>query len=434
MSFYNSEYKSKVMSAENAIEHVYTGNTIIHGVNFSEPPALLRALADRARTGDIKDLKTYSFNPMKHAAETIFAPDLVDVIETHSWFVSGSVRNLVKVGLTYYVPSFFYQVPRLIRDFMDVDVVITAVCPMDKAGYFSFGAASYIVDACRAAKRVIVEVNENMPRVFGDCMIHISEVDAIVENHVPLMESIIPPLKPEDEIVGKYIAELIPNGASIQLGIGGLPNAAAVSLRNHKDIGIHTELLGPGMIDLIRTGVATGKAKTLHPRKHVFSVAYGTRDTFDFMDDNPSMESYSTEYVQDPAVIARNDKMVSVNSIIEVDLTGQCNAETIDGEQFSGTGGQLDFVRGAFGSKGGKSILAFYSTAKKGTISRVVPKLGHGAGVTTPRTDTHYLVTEYGSVNLKGKSTRERALSIIDIAHPNFRDDLLREADQMSLL
>jgi len=256
----------------------------------------------------------------------------------------------------------------------------------------------------------------------------------VVENHVPLMEAKIPEPKPDDEIVGKLLAELVPDGATIQLGVGGLPNAAARSMMGHKDLGIHTELFTPGMIDLIEKGVVTGRRKTLHPMKHVFSTASGTKKMYDFMNDNPSMESYPSSYVSDPAVIARNDNMISINSVLEVDLVGQCNAEFLDGAQFSGTGGQLDFVRGAFASRGGKSIITFYSTAKREEISRVVPRLDPGAIVTTPRADTHYLATEYGVVNLKGQSTKERALAIIGIAHPKFRDDLLREAEDMYLL
>ncbi|GAG46749.1 unnamed protein product, partial [marine sediment metagenome] len=239
---------------------------------------------------------------------------------------------------------------------------------------------------------------------FGDSLLHISEVDAIVENHVPLLEMIPPEPKPEDETIGKYIAEMVPDGATIQLGFGGIPNAITRYLMGHKDLGIHTEVFGPGMVVLIEKGVVTGRKKNLHPRKNVFTVALGTRKTYKFMNDNPSLESYPVSYTNEPSVIAQNDNMVSINSILEVDLLGQCNAEFLAGSQFSGTGGQLDFVRGAFNSKGGKSILAFYSTAKNGEVSRVVPRFETGTVVTTPRMDTHYVVTEHGVVNLKGRS------------------------------
>lgn len=434
MKTYFSEYQQKLTTPANAIGLLQNGDTVVVGVVFSEPPALLKAFAQRAREGDLREIKTYSFNPQKYAAETIFSLDIADCIQPNAWFVSAPVRHMVRVGLAYFVPSYLHQVPRLIKEAMQVDAVITAVSPMDKAGFFSFGAASYITVAARESKKVIVEVNEHMPRVFGDALIHISEVDAIVENHIPLMEAVIPPVRPEDEMIGQKIAELIPDGACIQLGIGIVPNAVASSLSNHKDLGIHTELLGPGMIDLIKKGVINGRKKTFHPGKHLFSVAYGTKEVFEFMNDNPSMESYCSDYIMDPGNIAKNRDMIAVNSILEVDLTGQCNAETLEGMQFSGTGGQLDFVRGAYSAPGGKAILAFYSTAKDGGVSRVVPRLETGAGVTTPRMDTQYLATEFGIVDLKGKSTRDRALAIISIAHPKFRDELLRQADDFRLL
>jgi itaconate CoA-transferase len=238
----------------------------------------------------------------------------------------------------------------------------------------------------------------------------------------------------EDGIIGKRVAEMVPDGATIQLGAGNVPNAIAHYLMDHKDLGIHTELFCPSMVDLIEKGVVTGRKKTLHPMKNVFTMARGTKRMYEFMDNNPAMESYPVSYVNDPAVIAKNDNMISINSILEVDLLGQCNAEFMGGYQFSGTGGQLDFVRGAFDSKGGKSILAFHSTAKKGEVSRVVPRFEAGTVVTTPRMDAQYLVTEHGVVDLKGKSTRERALEIINIAHPKFRNELLREAEDMYLI
>jgi itaconate CoA-transferase len=279
-----------------------------------------------------------------------------------------------------------------------------------------------------------VEVNKNMPRVFGDALLHISEVDAVVEHTTPLIEFKWPGPKPEDEAIGKLVAELVPDGATLQLGFGGLPNVIAMKLMDHKDLGIHTEVFGPAMVELIRKGAVTGRRKNLHHMKNVFTVAEGTREMYRFMHDNPSMESYPVSYTNNPDVIALNDNMVSINSIIQVDLLGQCNAEFLAGYEYSGTGGQLDYVRGAYNSRGGKSILAFYSTARKGQVSRVAPRLDSGAVITTPRMDVHYLVTEHGAVNLKGKSTRDRALGIISIAHPRFRDSLLREAENMYLL
>lgn len=436
MGDYPSQYRQKLTTPREAVERLLrSGDTLVIGMAVAEPPALLDAVAGIAKEGHLAKLKVYSMLPLAHATETILAPELTDSVESRSWFVSSQNRDLVKVGLNDFVPNYFHQIPRLCREFMEIDCVVTTVSPMDKAGYFTFGLANdYTSTAARCAKRLIVEVNENMPRVFGDSLLHVSEVDAVVENHVPLLEIKAPRPKPEAEAIGKTIAELVPDGATLQLGFGGLPDALARYLENHRDLGVHTEVFSDGLVRLIQQGVATGRKKTLHPRKHVFTTVLGTREATEFVNDNPSMESYSVSYTNDPAVIAQNDNMVSINSIIEVDLLGQCNAEHVAGSQFSGTGGQLDFVRGAFNSRGGKSILAFYSKAKNGTVSRVVPRLSTGAIVTTPRMDTHYLVTEYGAVNLKGKTSRQRALDIISIAHPDYRDDLLRQAEEMYII
>ncbi len=436
MSDYASMYQDKLTTPQEAVQRlVRSGDTLVLGMVFAEPPALLAAIADRAREGELAKLIVYSMFPMAHASETVLDPGLSDCIESRSWFVSGMNRDMVKVGMNDFVPNYFHQIPRLCRDFMEIDCMVTTVSPMDKAGYFTFGLVNdYTSTAARCAKRLIVEVNENMPRVFGDSLLHISEVDAVVENRAPLLEIKLPEPKPEAEVIGKTVAEMVPNGATLQLGFGGLPDAIARYLENHQDLGVHTEMFSDGLVRLIRQGVATGRKKTLHPRKHIFTIVLGNPETVEFVDDNPSMESYPVSYTNDPAVIGQNDNMVSINSIIEVDLLGQCNAEYMDGSQFSGTGGQLDFVRGAFNSRGGKSFLAFYATTRGGDVSRIVPRLKTGTIVTTPRMDTHYLVTEFGAVNLKGKTSRQRALDIIGIAHPKFRDDLLKEAEEMYII
>ncbi len=432
---YKGDYQKKLTTAAKAVENIAPGSTVVHGMGTGEPPALLESLADRLRAGDLKSLKVFSLLPMEHLRRTLLAPDLSNRVAPHCWFISAADRDLVQRGLTHFVPNEFHQIPRLIRDFMKVDVTITTVSPMDKAGYFSFGTVNdFISTSARYSRKLIVEVNRHMPRVFGDSLVHVSEVDAIVENDQPLLEIVPAKPKPEADTIGHLIAEMVSDGATLQLGIGGIPNAVCRHLESHKDLGIHTELFCPGMMHLIKKGVITGRRKNLHPRKHVFTNALGDRAMYEFMDDNPSMESYPVSYTNDPHVIAQNDHMISINSTIEVDILGQCNSEYLGGFEFSGTGGQLDYVRGAFNAKGGKSIIAFYSTAHGGEVSRVVPRFQPGTVVTTPRMDTHYLVTEYGAVNLKGKSTRERALDIISLAHPRFRDDLLKEAEKMRLL
>lgn len=432
---YDEEYRRKRTVPEDAVARMATGETLVHGMTVAEPPALLSAVADRVRAGELDRLKVYSLLPLQKARETLLSDELRGAVDAYSWFVSAADRDLIAQGRGHFVPNEFHEVPRLIREFIEVDTVITTVSPMDQAGFFTFGAVNdFISTAARHCKRLIVEVNPNMPRVFGDSLLHISEVDAVVE-HVADLPAVSPDQpKPEAEPIGRAIAERISDRACIQLGVGGIPNTVASFLEGHKDLGIHTELFCPGMVSLIQKGVATGRAKNLHPRKHVFTTALGDNAMYRFLDDNPSMESYPVDYVNSPSVIAANDNMVSVNSTIEVDLTGQCNSEFLGGHQFSGTGGQLDYVRGAFNSRGGQSFIAFYSTTHDGEKSRIVPRFEPGAVVTTPRMDTHYLVTEHGITNLKGKSTRERARAIIALAHPRFREDLEREARQMRLV
>ncbi|MCX5996563.1 MAG: 4-hydroxybutyrate--acetyl-CoA CoA transferase [Chloroflexi bacterium] len=435
MQTYRAQYRRKLTSPDKAVSRIKNGSTLVHGLAAAEPPALLKAIADRVRAGELKNLNVHSLLPMENVSKTLLSPDLADCVQAFSWFVSKASRSAVRVGLNYYVPNHFHQVPRLMRENLDIDVTVTMVSPMDRAGFFSFGTSNdYTSTVARCCKRLIVEVNKNMPRVFGDALLHISEVHAVVESTTPLIEFKWPGARVEDDAIGKLVADLVPDGATLQLGFGGLPNVIAMKLMNHRDLGIHTEVFGPAMVELIKKGVVTGRRKNLHPMKNVFTVAEGTGEMYRFMHDNPSMESYPVSYTNNPDIIARNDNMVSINSIIQVDLLGQCNAEFLSGSEYSGTGGQLDYVRGAYNSRGGKSILAFYSTARKGQVSRVVPRLDSGAVITTPRMDVHYLVTEHGAINLKGKSTRERALDIISLADPRFRDSLLREAEDMYLL
>jgi itaconate CoA-transferase len=303
---------------------------------------------------------------------------------------------------------------------------------MDKSGHFSLGTNNdYASIVLRHCDRVIVEVNRNMPRVFGDSLVHISEVDAIVENDVPLVQLPYHEPDPDSMKIGKCIAEQIPDGATLQLGIGNLPNAVAKYLTNHNDMGIHSELFSHAFVHLIKSGVVNGRKKTLHPRKHVFTFAMGDDKVYEFINDNPSMESYAASYVNDIHIIKQHDYMMSVNTAIEVDLYGQVNAEFINGHQYSGSGGQFDFVKGASFSKGGKSFIGLKSAAKNGTISGIVPRVQMA---TDTRMDVEYIATEYGCVNLRGKSTRERALELISIAHPNFRDELMAYAKSIVLI
>ena len=435
MSEYSDQYKAKLTTIENAAACVKDGDTLIHGVTIAEPPGMLAAIANRARSGDLNNIKVYTFNAQKHFAQTLGSPDIADVVDSYSWFVSEASRNMVQVGLTQFVPAYLHQVPKIVMENMEVDIAVATVAPMNEDGFLSFGPCNgYLSVMATLCKILIVEVNENMPFVYGDALIHVSDISMIVENTVPLLELLPMQPNPLDPVIGKIVAEHVPDQAVIQLGIGSLPNAIAPYLTGHKDLGIHTELLCPGMVDLIKKGVITGAHKNVHTGKHIFSLAYGGKETFQYMDKDKSFENYPSSYVMNPGVIAQNNRMTSVNAILQIDLLGQCNAEYLEGRQYSGTGGQLDFVRGAYDSPEGKAILVLYSTARNEEVSRIVSQFPAGTMVTTPRNDVHYIATEYGIVNLKGKSTRARALALISIAHPKFRDELMRDAENMSLM
>jgi itaconate CoA-transferase len=331
-----------------------------------------------------------------------------------------------------FVPANFSQIPRLFGHHISVDTFVATVSPMDDAGYFSLGTNNDFASvAARACRRLIVEVNRNMPRVFGQSQIHVSEVAALTEHDGPLPGSPATVPTPEARAIGSLVAPLVPNGATVQLGIGKIPSGVAEALANHEDLGIHSELFSPAFVQLIRSGAVTGRRKVLHQNKHVFTVAIGDEDMYRFMDNNSSMESYASSYVNDVRVIAQNNSFVSVNTAIEVDLYGQVNAEFIGDHEYSGSGGQFDFVKGASLAPGGKSIIALQSTAKHGSVSGIVPRVRM---VTDDRMDVEYIATEYGIVNLRGKSTKQRAEALIGIAHPDHRQELLASARKITLI
>ncbi|MCC6807493.1 MAG: acetyl-CoA hydrolase/transferase family protein [Deltaproteobacteria bacterium] len=431
------EYAAKLATPAAAVSSIASGSKLSMGMGVSEPPALLAAIADRVRHDALRDLRVYYFESKEHAKSTILAFDLLDRIAPHCMFLSAIERELMRRAeertVIHFVPNHFSQSARFLSEHVAIDTFVVTVSPMDEHGYFTFGTNNdYGSQVARSAKRLIVEVNPRMPRVFGDSLLHVAEVDAIVEHDAPLLECAPAPVRPVDDLIGRRIAELVPNGAVLQMGIGAVPNAVCRALVNHQDLGIHTELLTPGLVDLIERGVVTNRLKALNRRKTVFTFAMGDARLYDFINDNPGVESYPVSYVNDPAIVAQLDNVVSVNATLEMDLFGACNSEFVAGQQYSGAGGQVDFVRGAYASRGGKSIIAFQSTAQNGSVSRIVPKLS--GPVTTPRTDTHFAVTEHGVFDLKGKSVRERALGLIAIASPRFRDELLDAAKKMRLV
>lgn len=418
-------YRSRLRTAEEAVRMIPNGARIVMGLGVSQPPALLRALADRARAQDISDARIYYLLSTAIAGTSVIHADCGDRLTPYSLFHSAVERERDISGstATEFIPTAFSQVPRLLSDHVRIDTLVTQVAPIDENGEFSLGTnVDYALAASRCAKRVIVEVNRHMPRTRGNCTIPLSAVTAIVEHDAPLVEVPAAKIRPEDSKIAEIIAGLVDDRACLQMGIGAVPDATCAALRGHRNLGIHTELMTPGLTDLIRCGAVDNSCKATNVGKSVFTFAMGDKSLYDFLDDNPSVEAHPVDYVNSPSIIASNAKVVSVNSTIEVDLDGACNSEAVRGRQFSGSGGQLDFVRGAYMSPGGRSIIACHSTAANGTLSRIVPRLS--GPVTTPRNDVHIIVTEYGAVDLKGLSLRERAHALIDIAHPRFREVL----------
>ncbi|MGD9618701.1 MAG: acetyl-CoA hydrolase/transferase family protein [Mycolicibacterium sp.] len=431
-------YAAKLTTAERAAALIRTGETVSCGMAVGQPPALLAATADHLRSGALGPITLYYKMAMEPLGSTLLSDDVIEKVDARSFFMGppdrGIIRRQIKSGvkLVSFVPAHFSQIPRLFEEVIELDTFMVTVSPMDKGGYFSLGTNNDFASiAARRAKRLLVEVNQNMPRVFGQSQIHVSEVAAIVENHVPLLEGGVAEPSPEGIAIGELVAPMVPDGATIQIGIGKIASGVAIALSNHSDLGVHSELFSPALADLINKGAVTGACKNLNPRKHVFTVAIGDRATYDLMDDNPAFESYPASYVNDIRTIAANDNLISVNTTLEIDLYGQVDAEFLNEHEYGGSGGQYDFVKGASLSPGGKSIIALQSTAKGGKVSTIVPRVEM---VTDTRMDVEWVVTEYGAVNLRGKSTKQRAEALISIAHPDFRAELAAAAANVTLI
>ena len=428
------DYRAKVTTAEAAMAQVADGSTLAMGLSPSQPPALLRALADRARRKNINGVKVYYSLSGRHLRNTILRFEHLRRFEPYCLFFGATERELAararaegRGKIINYVPNFFYELDRCIPEHRTVDTFVTTVAPMDDEGNFSFGTNSdYSCVLSRCSTRIIVEVNKHMPAVRGPAHLHVSEVDAIVENDTPLEEFPVAAAKELDPLIAHNVVELIPNGATLQMGIGSLPSVVCSVLDRHNDLGIHTELLSPPMATLMTRGNVNNRCKKLDTGKTVFTFALGDKALYEYMDRNPAIEGRPVSYVNDPRVIAEQDRFVSINSTLEIDLTGQCNSEFLNAYQYSGAGGQVDFVRGAYASRDGKSFMVLSSTAADGAVSRIVPRLR--GPVTTSRMDVHWVVTEHGAVCLKGKSEAERAEALISIAAPHFRDQLRFEA------
>jgi len=416
-----------LVSADDAVSVINSGDRVFVHTAAAAPEELVLAMTDRAselRNVEVCHLHTEGDAPYASAEHA-------DTFHTNAMFVGANVRQAVNDGPADYIPVFLSEVPAFFRDgVLPLDVALLQVSPPDKHGYCSLGVS---VDASNAAlesaNHVVVQVNPNMPRTHGDGLIHVDEIDYGVEVEASLPEAPRPKLSDVEQAIGQNCARLVDDGATLQMGIGAIPDAVLRALDDHEDLGVHTEMFSDGIIDLIEDGVITGENKAIHPGKVVGSFAMGTRRLYDFMDDNPLIAMLDVAYVNDTAVIRRNPKVTAINSAIEVDLTGQVCADTIGTYQYSGVGGQMDFIRGASLSEDGKPIIALPSTTGKG-ISRIVPNLKEGADVVTTRAHVHHIVTEYGSVNLYGKNLRERAEALIDIAHPDHREDLQEAAHE----
>lgn len=434
-----AEYQEKLLSPANAVGLVRSDTNLAIGMALGEPPGLLKALAQRVESEGLTDIRLWYFHSMPAAAETVLRYELLDRIEPHCMFLGPTERALIARGeadgrkVINFVPTAFSDAPKLLSEHVDVDTFITTVSPLDRHGFFSFGTNNdYASTVARSARRTLVEVNANMPRVFGDSTLHVSEVDGIIENTTPLFEMPDRPATLAETRIAEIIADMVPNEACLQMGIGALPGLVCGHLMDRHDLGIHTELLSPGLGKLIKEGAVTNRCKTTFPGRSVFTFALGNADLYALLDDNPSIESHPVNVVNDPRHIAKNDGVVSINATLEIDLTGACNSETLAGRQYSGSGGQLDFVRGARASKNGRSIIACTSTAKKGAVSRIVPELK--GPVTTPRNDIDTVVTEYGAARLIGLSCAQRAKALISLAHPDFRGELTDQARRLRLI
>ena len=425
-------YRTKVMSAREALRCVESHMRVYIQPGCAEPETLVGALIERGPF--VRDVEIVHLLTMGRA--DYIAPEMAGHFRHNAMFIGANVREAVNDGRADYTPIFLSEIESLFESGeMLIDVALIQVSPPDSHGFCSFGVGvDTTLTAAKKARFVIAQVNDQMPRTYGDSFIHVSDIDAIVESSRPLCEL------PKHEItdlhlaIARNVATLIEDGSTIQTGIGGIPDAVLIYLKDRKDLGVHTELLSDHIIPLIESGVVNGRRKTLHPRKVVLAFALGTRRLFDFVNDNPIFEFHPNAYTNNPILIAQNDHMVAINSALQVDITGQVCADSIGTYFYSGIGGQVDFIRGSTRSKGGKPIIAIPSTAKNDTISRIVPTLDPGAGVVTSRGAVHYVVTEFGVAYLHGRSIRQRAEALIQIAHPDFRNQLYEYCERTKWL
>jgi len=422
------KYRSKVMSAEEAVSVIESNSRVYLQANAGTPKVLVKALETLApHVENVEIVHILSFGDAPYAD-----PEIAKHIKHNALFLGGNLRAAVNEGHADWIPIFLSEIPKLFYEgFMPLDVAIIQVSPPDEHGYCSLGVAvDMTLAACRTARTLIAEINPKMPRVLGDSFVHISKLDRIVLVDHDLYEYHSGEIDETSRKIGEYIAGEIENGSTLQMGIGAIPDAVLSFLHDKRDLGVHTEMFSDGAIELMEKGVINGEKKTLHPGKIINCFLMGSKTLYDYVDNNPFVEAHPVEYTNDPFIIAQNEKMVALNSAISIDLTGQVNSDSMGHDIYSGFGGQLDFIRGAARSKGGKPIVGLPSTAKGGTVSRIVGELAPGAGVVDTRGDVHWVVTEYGMVNLFGLNRRQRAKALIELARPEFREQLQEFAIQ----
>lgn len=419
-------YASKLASPDDAVRLVRDGEQVVVPASVGEPPALLTALSGRRRefhgvsVAQMLAVRRYGY----------FDPETVDHVRHVSIFYGAASRPGGQQGWVDFIPNCFSEAPTLIeRGCIAADVVFAMASPMDADGHFSLGlGADYTMAAIARARAVVLEVNPNVPFAFGNCRVHVSRVTAIVESSEPIFEATPPTIGPVQQAIGAYVAELVDDGSTLQIGYGGIPTAVVTQLAAKRDLGIHSEMIGDGILDLVEAGAVTNRCKNYLPGRMIATFAFGSARLYRFMHRNPSLEMHPADFTNDPWLAGRNDNLVAINGALQVDLLGQCGSESLGPSPYSGTGGQADFVRAANRSRGGKAIIVLPSTARGGTVSRIVPALASGTHVTTSKNDVNYVVTEYGVAQLRGKSARRRAQELIAIAHPDFRADLMAQA------
>ena len=423
-------YESKRCSAADAVRLVRDGDMIIVPTGAGEPPGLLNELsAQRRNFRDVQVSQILACRKFDY-----FDPATAHHVRHNALFFGGASRPAGQGGWGDFIPAYFSEIPVLIeRGLMPSDVVFSLASEMDDHGNFSLSLGTdYTMAALQKARVIVLEVNPNVPFAHGQCHVHISQVSALVESQDPLLEVGLPKIGPVQEAIAAHVAPMIEDGSTLQIGYGGIPDAVVMQLTSKQDLGIHTEMIGDGILKLVEAGAVTNRRKSFMPGRMVATFALGSKKLYDFMHHNPMLEMHPSSFTNDPYIAGQNDNLVSINASLQIDMLGQCGSESLGHLPYSGTGGQVDFVRAANRSRGGKSFIVLPSTAKDGSISRIVPTLSPGTHVTTSKNDINYVVTEYGVAQLRGKSAKQRAEALIAIAHPDFRAELRREAARLN--